>query len=292
MINASVLTRYWVNRMARKKRDNFAKKRRVAGSFSTIPHDVQRCQNYSMLSFKAKALLLDLSSQIVYKKGDYSSNGNICAALKTMKPLGWKSADTLDAAEAELLHYGFLEVTQPGNRRNPTLYAVSWEAISPVEGKPWITATAQPSCKYKVEVKPLLPRRPTKKKLIPGSLSNRLIAGLWFFPIPEDWVNGYPRIGLNVQKVINLYPRIGLKHCFSTCFYTRGLVTSIDLSHRHSLKIATAYQGQHYGDHTVCVTGLSPAATTKSAENRARRTDIELTYNGHLLSATNSLPAW
>jgi len=188
----------------RKGRDNFAKQRREPGSFSAIPHIVQQSANYARLSFKAKALLLDLCLQIVHKRHNHNTNGNICAALNTMKPLGWKSADTLDAAEAELLHYGLIEVTQRGNRRHPTLYAVTWDAVSPIEGKPWITATAKPSSKWKIQVEPLPPRRPSKKKkLIPDNWFKRCpIVGLVSFSrnkvIPEEWVSGYPRIGLIV----------------------------------------------------------------------------------------------
>ena len=198
--------------MAGRSRLNKAKNRRDGGSFANIPHAVLHSPNYPKLSFKGAKLVLDIAGQVVYRKGGENSNGNLCAALKTMKPMGWKSADTLDAAEAELLHFGFIEVTQKGNRRNPTLYAVTWLAISSFEDKPWIQSTHAPSCKYKIEAGPMPPRRVAGKKLI-----------------PDNWVTPYPTIGLNDQKVTTLYPTIGLKRPVWGSFYTRRLGTSIDL---------------------------------------------------------------
>ncbi len=189
-----------------------SKKRRERGSFVAIPHRVLQSKNYSMLSTKAVKLLLDLAGMIVFRKNGEDTNGNLCAALKTMKPLGWKSSDTLDAAEAELLHFGFIEVTQKGNRRHPTLYAVTWLAISHFDDKSWINSTNAPSSRWRIDVKPMPPRRASEKKLI-----------------PENWATPCPTIGLNDQKVSDLYPRIGLKQPNSSCFNTRGLGTSIDL---------------------------------------------------------------
>ena len=189
-----------------------AKGRREKGSFAAIPHAVLQSKNYSMLSFKAKSLLLDLSGMIVYQKGGEDTNGNLCAAFKIMQPLGWRSPDTLDAAEAELLHYGFIEVTQKGNRRRPTLYAVTWLAISRYEEK-LIAGTNAPSSKWRIEVEPMPPRRPSIKKFD--------TRGLVFFD---------PIVGLKNLMTTILYPRIGLLTLFWCCFYTRGLGTSIDLA--------------------------------------------------------------
>ena len=179
--------------MARGKRFRNAKNRREHGSFVAIPHSVLRSENYAKLSHKAVKLMVDLAAQIVFRKDQETTNGNLCAAFKIMQPLGWKSSDTLDAAEAELLHFGFIEITQPGNRRNPTLYAVTWEAIASFDSKSWIKPTNAPSSKWKINAEPLPPRRHQRKKLI-----------------PENWVTQYPTIGLIDHFLNILYPPTGL----------------------------------------------------------------------------------
>lgn len=190
-----------------------AKKQRESGSFAAIPHRVLQSRNYALLSFKAVKLLVDLSGQIVFRKGGDQSNGDLCAAFSVMRKYGWRSSDTLDAAERELLHYGFIEITQPGNRNNPTLYAVTWLCVSHFENKPWIKSTRAPSSKWKIEVEPMPPRRkPSEKKAI-----------------PEDWATPYPILGLSDQFLINRYPRIGSIGRKIAVSVTRGLGTSIAL---------------------------------------------------------------
>ena len=177
-----------------------------------IPHSVLASENYAKLSHKAVKLLIDLSAQIVHRQGKEATNGNLCAALKIMKPLGWKSSDTLDAAEAELLHFGFIEVTQKGNRRHPTLYAVTFIAIDSFDAKPWIKSTNTPSGKWRQKADQLPPRRYKRKKLI-----------------PENWATPYSTIGLVDQIMNSLYPPIGLLTLKTDTSDTRQLGTSIDL---------------------------------------------------------------
>lgn len=139
------------------------KGRRSAGSFATIPHAVTGSENYRKLTTKAVKLIVDLNAQIRHRKNSDTNNGDLCAAWSLMQPMGWKSKDTLHAAAQELLHYGFLQITQRGNRRNPTLYAVTWEAIGHHDHKPWIVRTTRPSELYKKSVAPPVTARTRKK---------------------------------------------------------------------------------------------------------------------------------
>jgi len=192
-----------------------AKGRRESGSFVALPHAVTSSPNYPKLSAKSVKLMVDLAAQIRYRKGGHTTNGDLCAAFKIMRPLGWRSTDTLDAAERELLHFGFIEVTQPGNRRHPTLYAVTWEAVAPIDSKPWITPTSAPSSKWRREVGPLpkKPKKPTMRKK----------------PIPKNWATSYPETGLIVQSASTFSPEAGSKAPLLSSSLTQIMGTSIAL---------------------------------------------------------------
>ncbi len=73
------------------------------------------------MSTRAVKLFLD-----VYCKYKGGNNGNLCATWSYLRTeRGWKSKETLALALDELLHYGWLVVTRPGEALNkiPTLYA-------------------------------------------------------------------------------------------------------------------------------------------------------------------------
>lgn len=128
-----------------------AKNRRESGTFVAIPHAVLDHSNYTKLSAYGVKLLFDLCSQIRFKKSAETNNGDLCAAWSMMEKRGWKSRDTLAKSKRELLHFGFIEITQAGGRKFPTLYAVTWWAIGHLPGKDHIQATRIPSGKWKDE---------------------------------------------------------------------------------------------------------------------------------------------
>lgn len=121
------------------------KGRREAGSFLALPHDVITCPNWADLNAQGVKLFIDVAGQIRFRKGGETTNGDLCMAWSVMQPLGWKSRDTLNRARQQLLRLGFVEVTQHGGRKVPTLYAVTWLAVAAFPKKPWITPTRVPS---------------------------------------------------------------------------------------------------------------------------------------------------
>lgn len=123
-----------------RKKANRASYKRFAG----FPFEMLECLNYTRLSTRGKALLLDLRMQF---KG--SQNGNIDATWSRLsKQDCWNSKETLNLAIQELLHYGFITRTRKGKRiggkHYPSLYALSWEPINdlPRQGiAPTLTAS-------------------------------------------------------------------------------------------------------------------------------------------------------
>lgn len=74
-----------------------------------------------------------------------------------------------------------------------------------------------------------------------------LITGVaQFFPIPEDCVNGYSRIGVNDPIVDRYDPMDRLKMSIFSVALTRELGTSIDLSHRHTAFVGCCDNGQRH----------------------------------------------
>lgn len=106
------------------------KGRRDSGSFTAIPHAVQDSANWKLCSGSAIKLLLDVARQY-----NGRNNGDMCATFSVMKRRGWKSCDTLARALKEVRHYGFLLLTRQGGLDFPSLYALTWHAIDPCDGK-------------------------------------------------------------------------------------------------------------------------------------------------------------
>lgn len=140
-----------------------AKGRRDEGLFITIPCRVLESQNYRQLSAKGTRLLLDMCSQLRFKRGGEANNGDLSATLSTLRGYGWNSNECLRHAISELLHYGLIQKTRQGGRNRCSLYAVTWLAIDECGGKLDVSATRVASGKWKDE-KPKWkrPRRNTK----------------------------------------------------------------------------------------------------------------------------------
>jgi predicted DNA-binding transcriptional regulator AlpA len=98
----------------------------IGESFVALPHSVVRCSGYIALTSHAKVLLVDMANMYNGK-----NNGDLSAAWRLMKPRGWKSQDTLNAAKQELLAAGFLFETRKGGRPNrASLYALTWRSLN------------------------------------------------------------------------------------------------------------------------------------------------------------------
>jgi hypothetical protein len=116
------------------KRREKAKNRTETGRFSQLPHAVLNSPDYIGLTYKSKALLVDLVYQYNGK-----NNGNLTAALGTLKARGWKRSATLTDAVKELMAANLIIRTREGKFQNPhsrcALYALGWQKIDECEGK-------------------------------------------------------------------------------------------------------------------------------------------------------------
>ncbi|MES2353279.1 MAG: hypothetical protein V4568_02570 [Pseudomonadota bacterium] len=139
------------------KRFKEAKQKRDAGAFVAIPVAVLNSAAYCKASAYARMLLFDL---LVQYRGD--NNGDLCAAWKFMKPRGWRSEATLNKAKHELLDLGLIAETRKGARPNKaTLYAVTWCALDPCNGKLDISPQSFPRGAYRL-CDPLPAMKPIK----------------------------------------------------------------------------------------------------------------------------------
>jgi hypothetical protein len=132
--------------MSRRSRERF-KGRRDKGWFFRMPVEVLDSPAYCGLSFKARALLLDLGAQY---RGN--NNGDMAAPWSWMKARGWKSKQTLRRAVLELLAAGMIEQTRQGGLHCPTLYAVTWLGIDECGGKLEVQATSVPSGRWRRQI--------------------------------------------------------------------------------------------------------------------------------------------
>lgn len=125
--------------MSRRGRE-FRKRRPDNGTFFRIPTRVLDCPAYVALTFKAKALLLDMGAQF---RGN--NNGDLAAAWSVMRQRGWKSKETLRRALLELLAGGLIEQTRQGGLHCASLFAVTWIEVHDCGGKLDVRATSVPS---------------------------------------------------------------------------------------------------------------------------------------------------
>jgi hypothetical protein len=140
--------------VAGKKRWKEGRDKREPGAFLAIPKAVLHSRAYVGLSFKARALLLDIGSQFTG-----NNNGDLSATWTQMKRRGWKSEDTLAKAKAELLDCQLIVETRKGARPNkPSLYALTWFALDDCDRKLDMTARAYPYGAWKKLEPPLVIR--------------------------------------------------------------------------------------------------------------------------------------
>jgi hypothetical protein len=111
-----------------------AKGRRETGRFVAFPHAVMKTEDYTGLSYKSKALLLDIALQY-----NGRNNGDLTVALAVLRNRGWKRQATISEAVKELLDADLIIRTREGQFRNPhsrcALYAITWQPIDDCNGK-------------------------------------------------------------------------------------------------------------------------------------------------------------
>lgn len=104
---------------------NKAASGRAAGGFIALPWVVVDSPAYLGLSMHARALLLEVARQHVR-----DNNGRLLMSRAFLLKRGWKSADMIQKAKAELLTAGFVHLTVQGHRPNKaSWYAVTWHRL-------------------------------------------------------------------------------------------------------------------------------------------------------------------
>lgn len=106
------------------------KGRQEAGTFIRLPHALIDSDNWMQCSKSARALLIDIARQY-----NGMNNGDLCAAITTLKPYGWTRGETVSNLIRKLRHYGFLELTRQGGLNMPSLYALTWQPVNECNGK-------------------------------------------------------------------------------------------------------------------------------------------------------------
>jgi len=99
-------------------------------TFVRLPTVVLESPGYRQAGIAARALLIDLAMQ-------YSghNNGKLTACAKYLRPLGWKSNDTVVRARRELIDCGLLLETRKGARPNKAAwFALTWLDIDQGQG--------------------------------------------------------------------------------------------------------------------------------------------------------------
>lgn len=99
------------------------------GRFTALPHNVIHSVQYRGLEHAARSLLFDLAAQ--YNR---SNNGKLVACNKYLKPLGWKSHDTISRALRELKDSGLLIQTRQGMIGQSAWFAIGWFELDVTDG--------------------------------------------------------------------------------------------------------------------------------------------------------------
>lgn len=127
------------------------KGRRITGRFIGLPHVVVKNKDYIELSYKSKALLIDLMLQYNGK-----NNGDLTTALAILRDRGWKRQATVGEAVKELIDANLIIRTREGQFRNPfsrcALYAITWQPIDDCKDKDLtVNPTITPPRKFSFE---------------------------------------------------------------------------------------------------------------------------------------------
>lgn len=125
------------------------------GGFAGIPRMVLEHPDYIGLSYKAKALLLELAYQY---RGN--NNGDLTTAFSILKDRGWKREATVCAAVDELIKTNLVVRSREGRFSNPgarcALYALTWQRMDDIKGKGLdLPPSITPLRKFSMEAKPI-----------------------------------------------------------------------------------------------------------------------------------------
>lgn len=115
-------------------------------TFVQLFHHVMDSPNYRHMSYRARALLLD-----VLRFYNRRNNGDLAITPKLMRPLGWTSNDQLQKAQMELEHYGFIKRSRQGGRNSCNLFALTFYPIDECGGKHDLAPSSVPSNEWKNE---------------------------------------------------------------------------------------------------------------------------------------------
>jgi hypothetical protein len=127
-----------------------SKEKRDGDRYIALPHVVTDSPSYRQLGYAARALLIDIARQYTG-----SNNGRLVACTKYLRPMGWKSNDTVSRALGELKDAGLLIETRMGMRPNRAAwFALGWYALDAADGLD-IDAKAYRTGQYKLA--PLIP---------------------------------------------------------------------------------------------------------------------------------------
>lgn len=135
---------------AKRKREKI-KGRKESGRFVGLPFCVLKSNDYIGLSYKSKALLIDLALQYNGK-----NNGDLTAAFAILKKRGWVREATIFTAVQELMVANLIIRTREGKFQNPHrrcgLYALTWKPIDECIGKDLdVAPTTTPPRKFSLE---------------------------------------------------------------------------------------------------------------------------------------------
>lgn len=140
-------------------RIRYAGHSRDSGGFVALPFAVIDSPAYQSLSMHARALLVEISRQ--YRGGN---NGSLLCSRAYMLERGWKSADMLTKAKAELLESRLLYQTVQGHRPNKaSWYAVTWCGLDKLDG--FDAGAAQGFVRGAYRTLPTATNKPTREEL-------------------------------------------------------------------------------------------------------------------------------
>jgi len=138
----------------RTEKERKPEKFQMKGARIWLPIDMLQGAAYSSLSMSAKALLIELASQLRAKHGEITNNGDLTTAFSVLSLRGWKDPKTIRAAAKQLEEVGLIVKTRQGCRPNTaSLYAVTWLPLNEMP-KLDISARGFPMNAYKLMDKP------------------------------------------------------------------------------------------------------------------------------------------
>jgi hypothetical protein len=99
----------------------------MQGARIWLPLEAFHGAAYASLSISAKALLIDLATQLRGNKKGIVNNGDLTTAIKVLSARGWRSDKTIRKAANELEKAKLITKTRQGHLPNLcNLYAVTW----------------------------------------------------------------------------------------------------------------------------------------------------------------------